>query len=500
MKIYNSKWFSTIIIMAYIVPAFSQNQEILLQKRFGTERYDNRNSIIESPDGGCLVGITDADYVLSQLFKFDPTGELEWSKILYEEAYSGYIAHLEYDNQGDIWLSGNINTDLVDRVDAQFQKFNSSGQEIYSVVVGGENLQHFHSFRLTGDGGSVVTGYRTDVPYIWADYAAWLTRFDASGGIIWDTVFDDSLRQAFNDVVLDDDYAWAVGYTNIGMTDTTQGFEVLLAKVAMDDGEIEWIKTYGGPFNEEGNSIVRIGDRLYIVGSTESQTLDVSSNHGWNDVWVLCTDLDGNLLWERSYGGTFNDYGQDIDVLGDQLVIGAVTSSDDGDIPYKEVGWDYWVFTLDQSGNILSNETYGGNGTDWLDEIDIGADGSVWVMGYTNSSNILPAEAVEYTDAWFLKLGGLYTGVETVPIPVRAEVQAWPNPADSEVFIAIGKAEPHSITLFDALGRSVQVRSPVLVNGNWKIDTADLPTGVYWIKIEYTFGSEPAAVKLLICR
>lgn len=473
------------ISLAIILISFpsSAQQDVLFQKRFGTDTYDNYFTIRAIPDDGCLIGMVDADYIAATIIKYDNDGIEEWSINPFPDSWNRLIYDIEIDLNGQYLIAANENSSVEEGLNGVLLKANTSGEIVLQTSIGGPAHQYFKAVKSLPEGGSVVAGYRTDSPYIAADYAAWVTRFDAEGNIVWDTHFDDTLRQVFNDVVVAGDYVYCVGSTNIGSTDTTQGYDIMLGKVALETGELEWIKTYGGNFNDEGNKIAIINDKLFLVGSTESSNLDVSLNHGWYDVWVIEADLDGNLLWEKTYGGTYNEYGNGIGVIGDQLVIGAVTSSSDGDIPHKEIGWDYWVFSIDQQGNILTNETYGGNGTDWLQDLDIGIDSSVWVIGYTNSTDILNNQAVGFSDGWILKLGGLMVDNDDKFTDDFKTVKVYPNPAGDYFRVqSPEQMDGADLLLYDITGKVVLVKSLNSVVST--VDVRNLPGGLYLYSIQ----------------
>src|SRR6188474_185080 len=70
-------------------------------------------------------------------------------------------------------------------------------------------------------------------------------------------------------------------------------------------GTIIWEKTFGGTAFEEAQAVVAVAGVGYVItGSTYSNNVDVSGNHGSSDVWVLAIDESGNLLWQHCYGGT----------------------------------------------------------------------------------------------------------------------------------------------------------------------------------------------------
>ena len=69
-------------------------------------------------------------------------------------------------------------------------------------------------------------------------------------------------------------------------------------------GNQEWQKVYGGSDDDRGQEIINTSDGGYaIIGSSKSQDGDVSLYSGFNDFWVLKISNSGNLIWEKSTNG-----------------------------------------------------------------------------------------------------------------------------------------------------------------------------------------------------
>jgi predicted secreted protein len=111
-----------------------------------------------------------------------------------------------------------------------------------------------------------------------------------------------------------------------------------------------WNKTFGGNGSDTANSVIQTSDGGYVIaGST------ASSGAGNSDVWLVKTDSDGNMLWNKTYGGTGNDGTQSIAKTGDGgFAIAAYTQSFGGG------GRDFWLIKVDSNGNAQWNKTYGG--------------------------------------------------------------------------------------------------------------------------------------------
>ncbi|MGB5275398.1 MAG: hypothetical protein WBN39_15185, partial [Flavobacteriaceae bacterium] len=69
---------------------------------------------------------------------------------------------------------------------------------------------------------------------------------------------------------------------------------------------------------------------LIILGNSKSSDADLLSNAGENDLWVIKTDQDGKLIWQKSFGGTGLDFGFDaLETADDGIVLVGETASPD---------------------------------------------------------------------------------------------------------------------------------------------------------------------------
>lgn len=107
-----------------------------------------------------------------------------------------------------------------------------------------------------------------------------------------------------------------------------------IIKVSDLDGSLIWERTYGGSDFESARAITNLQNGGFaIVGSAKSNNVDVNSNYGQNDFWVIKISDSGNLLWEKNFGGSQLDiaYGI-IETTDEKLVVAGNTQSVDGDV------------------------------------------------------------------------------------------------------------------------------------------------------------------------
>jgi hypothetical protein len=130
-----------------------------------------------------------------------------------------------------------------------------------------------------------------------------------------------------------------------------------------------WNKTYGGTKGDYVESIIQTNDGGYLViGETLSSDGNITLNHGVYDIWICKLDIDGNLIWQKSYGGTDGEGVSKTNSIlqtndGGYLFTGH-TKSNNNDISQNHGGHDIWVVKISTNGSIEFEKTYGGSSDD----------------------------------------------------------------------------------------------------------------------------------------
>ena len=171
-------------------------------------------------------------------------------------------------------------------------------------------------------------------------------------------------------------------------------------------GIIQWKKSLGGFGNDNAYAIQTTSDGGYIVaGSSDSNNGDVTGNHGYIDYWVVKLDAAANIQWQKSLGGSFNDFAYAIQATSDGgYVVAGVTQSDDGDVNGNHGGQDYWVVKLNATGTLQWQKSLGGSNNDFVNSIQATLDGGYVVAGYSNSTNGDVTGNHGGYDYWIVKL------------------------------------------------------------------------------------------------
>ena len=248
-------------------------------------------------------------------------------------------------------------------------KLDANGNVIWQKAYGEKDYEYAKSIQQTKDGGYIIAGgiYSLSV----GNYQVYLLKLDAGGNATWTKTYGGRSY----------DHAYSIQQTNDGGYITTGytgsfgagGYDVYVLKLN-EGGELEWQKTYGGSGEDYSNFIQQTTDGGYIVAGW---TYSSDTN---NDAYILKLDSNGNVIWQNTYGGNGDDKAYSIQqvVDGGYIVAGTTSSSGAG-------GYDIYVLKLDENGNTLWTKTFGGKNDDYAYSIQQTNDGGYIVAGYTSS-------------------------------------------------------------------------------------------------------------------
>jgi hypothetical protein len=156
------------------------------------------------------------------------------------------------------------------------------------------------------------------------------------------------------------------------------------------DGDIEWEKSYGGSGDDYAESIAQTADGGYIVaGRSSSNDGNVTGHHGttaYVDAWVVKLKANGDIDWAKSLGGSDNDNAYSIAQTKDGgYIVAGESYSNDGDGTGNHGNNDAWVVKLRANGDIDWAKSYGGSGKDYFNSIAQTTDGGYVALGQTLS-------------------------------------------------------------------------------------------------------------------
>jgi hypothetical protein len=247
---------------------------------------------------------------------------------------------------------------------------NSSPAQITFERTYGESLwDGGFSAQQTLDGGYIIVGYTESFP---TSREVYLIKTDSLGDSLWTKTYGgSSADQAYSVQQTSDG-----GYIIVGSTSSfgSGGRDVYLLKTNIS-GDTIWSKTFGGSETDRGWSVQQTSDGGYIiVGETSS------FGAGTYDVYLIKTSFSGIPLWTRTYGDTLFEYGWAVQQTSDggYIIVGDTYSFGAGE-------YDVYLIKTDSSGDTLWTRSYGSSQSDYGRFVQQTSDGGYIIAGYTNT-------------------------------------------------------------------------------------------------------------------
>jgi hypothetical protein len=262
--------------------------------------------------------------------------------------------------------------------------------------------------------------------------------------------------------------------------------------------DILWEKSYGGKNAEYLFDAQPTADYGFILaGSSLSNKTGNKSdnNNGDLDYWVWKMDENGELDWQKSFGGSGFDLLQSIKNTRDGGFILAGTSSSNAGFQKKDTCrgvTDFWVIKLDAKGEELWQKTIGGNGQDELLCAFQTRDGGYMLGGSSSSS----PEIIEHTNPNEKKALDIKTDLYSKSEKSRGNMDYWIVKLDKNGVVQWQKT--YGGEYADLLRSMEQTKDGGYILGGYsnspqsgeKID-ANIGIGDYWIvKIDDIGGIE----------
>ncbi|HYE55937.1 MAG TPA: hypothetical protein VD996_13890 [Chitinophagaceae bacterium] len=173
-------------------------------------------------------------------------------------------------------------------------------------------------------------------------------------------------------------------------------------------GDIQWQKCYGGTSTDIGTGIKATPDGGYVVaGYTFSDDGDLSEPADFYDMWVFKINGTGELQWEETFGSWNMEFANSIALTNtNKIVVSGITEShfDDGDVVGAKGERDMWTICLSSTGELLWQKTLGGSLFDQAMHVMQTTDGGFLISGESASNDFDAAGNPFPFAAWVVKL------------------------------------------------------------------------------------------------
>ncbi|MDT0555416.1 hypothetical protein [Patiriisocius hiemis] len=386
---------------------------------FGGSGIDDAISVVEANDGGYAVlgttnsidgditdkTSTDLDF---WLIKLDASGQMIWNRTyggsederarsIFKTQDGGYVlAGQSRSSDGDVSSNAGF-------FDFWIVKVGSQGAIEWEKNYGFAGNDQAYDIFQTSDGGFFVSGIldvtasggqgnsgRNSNRHAGGDY--WTLKLDASGELIWSRYFGGSFTDTSHDAVETDNGDFIIiGFSDsedVDITNNKGAYDFWIVR-ASSEGDLIWQKNFGGSEIDIPYGITKTQDGNYMLaGDTRSADQDVTETIGNADIWTLKFNDVGDILQQKSIGGTQFESARSIVTLQNgNYAITSTTRSNDGDVSSNNGQNDIWTVILDQNLELISEKNIGGSALDFGEDVIQTSDNKIIVVGNTESSD-----------------------------------------------------------------------------------------------------------------
>jgi len=300
---------------------------------------------------GCMQQTQDGGYIVPlglYIVKISASGYIEWQyKYTRHETYS-VASTLD----GGCIAAGEASSYYGKSYDISVMKLSAWGevewQKSYNSPYDSLRKEAARSIQQTNDGGYIVAGYALE-------YGSWnstshilFLKLTSSGEQEWHQEYTyrtfEGLNQSFSIQQTSDSGFIAAGI--VGAIRHEERLDICIIKLS-PNGEIEWIRLYGGERREAARSIQQTADGGYIVAGYES------SFPGQGGALILKLSFDGQIEWQKSYK-------RDVPLSANyicQTPDGGYAVAGSGFNTWDE-GSDIWFLKLAQDGAVEWQKTF----------------------------------------------------------------------------------------------------------------------------------------------
>jgi len=357
-------------------------------KTYGGDMIDWGNCIQKTSDGGYIISGTywwnawSLWFCYFYLLKIDASGNQQWYKTHGTFDRENVAQSIKQTSDGGYIIAGY--SGIPQNMQLYIAKTDSLGNILWTRIYGTtDSFDAGRCVEQTSDGGYIITGETG--AFGDGSQNMWLIKLDSNGTEQWNKTYGGTGFDGGNCVKITSDGGFVItGFSESYSPDGSM--DIWLIKTDIN-GNMQWNKTFGGYDFDEGRSIQNTSDNGYIItGYTYSY------GTGAGDAWLIKTDSNGNELWNKTFGGTDYDEGWCVQ-----------ETDDNGFFITGSFGWgdlqpDVYAIKTDSNGNQQWHKIFDNNNTE-----DVGfyglqiSDGEFVVCGYTG--NYLE----EKIDVWVIK-------------------------------------------------------------------------------------------------
>ncbi|RJP76047.1 MAG: T9SS C-terminal target domain-containing protein [Candidatus Zixiibacteriota bacterium] len=191
-----------------------------------------------------------------------------------------------------------------------------------------------------------------------------------------DTLWTRAIGGNSNDIGYSVQQTMDGGFIITGQTSSYgAGFDDIYLVKTDANGDSLWTRYFGGYHDDEGYSVQQTSDEGYVIAG-----ITRSFGAGFEDIYLVKTNAAGNLVWQRTFGGPWSDGGYSVQETSDggYIITGSTCSFGAG-------SYDVYVIKTDSMGEVAWTRTYGGSGSELGLNVQQTTDSGYIIAGFTES-------------------------------------------------------------------------------------------------------------------
>jgi hypothetical protein len=526
------KYLSLAIFTCIIyVQAFSQ-QVLGPQKTIGGSDYDDLQKLCLTKDGGYIAGgrsYSNASGEKSEnsrgsedywVVKFNSNGKIQWQKTIGGDG-DDFFRSVIQTIDGGYALIGTSTSDISGEktdycrglTDYWLVKLDSSGNIQWDKTYGGSDYDFIDnivqekdgSYILAGSSASNISGEKSEDSRGGWDY--WVVKVDANGNKLWDKTIGGSDNEFCSPVKLTTDGGVIIGgfsWSNISgeKSENSRGSDDFWIVKLDKNGNIQWDKTIGGSSDDYCHAIIQTDDGGYLVGGNSASNVSgekTANSWGGFDYWLVKLDRKGNKVWDKTIGGSYDDHdvwSLDSTLDGQGYILGGRSYSpvSGNKTEYSRGGSDYWVVKINKKGKILWNKTIGGSDDEYLQSI-VEIEKNKFLLGGTSYSDISGDKTGASRgngDYWIVTLIDRTRTSSIASLETKAvestdsgNFAVFPNPTNSSFNITMpanNKFDKISLKVTDIAGTQIEQRQNLLPGKIIQLGS-EYKAGTYFVEL-----------------
>lgn len=469
--------------------------------------------ISAAPSGG-QVTCTNDD--ATWLLKIDNIGNIIWQKCIFH--FGGFAMQKAIGSDYYYITGAAFLEPYPNAYNLYLGKMDSAGSIIWERALGNNTgIDDYHFYGAsTNDGGTMATvdifSKGGDISNWYGGFDGWAIKLDSLGNTDWDFTFGSQRPEGAIGIIQTSDNGYLIlgtgspdGVTgNIESPSYSYTYSDAILYKLDSLGNPVWNKTYGGSYNDLAARAIVLTDGYLILGGASSDDGYCEGN-GWHegyfqtgdrtpDIWLIRTDLEGEIIWHKCYGGSQAEGISRIFSTSDGgFIIFGSTYSFDGDVignPSNSTAKSsIWIFKINSTGDLIWQQCIGGFANEDVNGVIQHSDYNYTIAGkmsYSPSfdvdcSNFIPASGYNY---WVLGISDTTVNINENKTGLN-KIDVYPNPTSETLYIDFPNnynLKKTSIKLLDLNGRITFDFEPLSYKNQFSMST--IKPGLYILKIQ----------------